>query len=109
MSWDIDLHCEHGCNRGSWNYTYNIAPMLSAAAEACGITWEGFTDTINGEKGDIGATLFRLLANELEQNRAKYELLNPSNGWGDRLGCIQWLREMAEAVPEFSPTVWSVT
>ena len=110
MSWDADLVNECcGSVRGSWGYTYNTTPMTVAAAEAVGVEWGGFR-TLDGVDATDGATLLAAICDELVRNSAKYEDMNPENGWGDRMGIVKVMREMIDAgLGADDRAVWRVT
>lgn len=108
MSWDAELFTIDGEELGWWNYTYNTTPMVAAAAEAAGISFEGFQRTLNGMDGIAGALMLRRIASELDHIDI-YDAMNPPNGWGSREGIARTMRDMADAVPVETPTKWNVT
>lgn len=110
MSWDADLYTACcGSHRGEWNYTYNTTPMVRAAATRIGIPFDSFQATLHGMTGHESVPLLRAVIEELEQNADRYEVMNPSNGWGSRVGIIEVMREMADAADIATPTVWRMS
>ncbi len=111
VSWDASLQCPH-CNqaRGDWNYTYNTTPMTVAAAEAVNVEWDGFQRTLDGMSAVDGANLLSVICDELVRNSAKYEAMNPENGWGNRIGIVRVMREMIDAgLAASGDSFWRVT
>jgi hypothetical protein len=84
-----DRPCPH-CGRAdatySWNYTYNVSPMLTAAARDAGLTEAEYGGHmlagIEGRAGDYVPKLRRLIE-ALRASPEKFRAANPSNGWGD--------------------------
>lgn len=111
MSWDATLHCPH-CDHdsGEWSYTYNTTAMTVAAARAIGVEWEGFQTTLNGMGAHDGAQLLETIRHELVRNAARYEDMNPENGWGNRSGIVRVMAEMIDAgLIAARDSVWRVT
>ena len=112
MSWDVSLHthkaaCEH-CGRGEEsdiiydvNYTSNMYPMLKRA----GFDW----DEINGKSALIAGGRLNWLILQLENDRAGYEALNPSNGWGNYSSFVEWLRGIATACKDNSYAIFRIS
>ena len=111
MSYDISLTCDCcGSELVDRNYTYNVSPMLSAAADSIGFDTKKMSvfGWLDGKSGpDGGQALLGLFA-ELTRDPDRYEALNPPNGWGNYGGLCNMLRELYMAVPE-CPTTWKVT
>lgn len=107
MSWDIWLTCDCcGYALVDLNYTHNVNGMLRDAAEAGGLLIDVWSrDGWEGLPGPVGALRLDVIIKELEANPAKYEAMNPPNGWGSYETVLPVLREMRDGVPE-SPTTW---
>lgn len=116
MSWDAHMYTECDGKEvrvGSydWNYTHNTNGMISQAIESLGLgqppTWwlneirkekgDYWCGILNGMTGENGAKFLSAIITELEDNRAKYEPMNPSNGWGSRERVLTVLRDMRDA------------
>ena len=111
MSWDAELttKCCGIQYGGDFGYTYNTTSMVAFAAETIGEEFDGFQRTLDGMDGSEGRKLLRRLSDELHDNAAKYDEMNPENGWGSREGIVAEMRRMADAVPGSPETVWRVT
>jgi hypothetical protein len=72
------------------NCTSNVAPMW---ADALG---HRLADLAEKNAGESLAVLQRAVA-VLEADPAKYEAMNPSNGWGDYEGAVSYLRQLRDA------------
>lgn len=116
MSWDLYLKCSHcGTSRDLGNYTHNTNNMIRAASEPSeafvpvpvaaevllrapvkGLCWSDF----HGKQAREAGAFARKIARELEDHPAKYEALNPSNGWGSRESLLSFLRSVAAACDE---------
>lgn len=107
MSWDAYLIDDRGHTEGVWNYTYNTTPMVRAAAAAAGIDFDGFQHSLHGMTGSEGGVVLTALIREMEANPARYEAMNPPNGWGSYEGILETMRSMVAAIPEW-PTKWKV-
>jgi hypothetical protein len=59
----------------SFNYTYNIRPMLVLA----GCTFQ----SIDGKSAAEAATMLERALNVMRNNPDDFRKLNPANGWGD--------------------------
>lgn len=103
MSYDIWLErpaCEH-CDApetavGDWNYTSNCGPMWRAA----GASLAGF----HGQPASVCAPILRTAIAAMEADPAKFEALNPENGWGSYATLLPALRQLAELF-EAHPTL----
>lgn len=131
MSWDADL-IKGGERVGAWNYTHNVGRMANAALDTAGylrphdprivsrfrraagvwkrepfgpMTWWKILD---GMPGQEGAVLLDTIIKEIEDDPARYEAMNPENGWGDCVSFLGVLRDMRAAVPE-GVSQWSVS
>ncbi|MEE9395164.1 MAG: hypothetical protein V3W41_21955 [Planctomycetota bacterium] len=96
--------CGHAVVVWEWTgMTYNLAPMFRLA---------GFYELMQSEfrrwleSGDdqpapvLTADLLPLAESglaDMEENPAKYEALNPSNGWGDFRGALEFTRALVNA------------
>lgn len=110
MSWDASLDCAT-CNHasGEWGYTYNTTPMTVHAAEAAGVVWHGFQRTLDGMNALDGAQLLAAICDEMVLNAARYEAMNPENGWGNRAGIVEVMRQMIDAGVASPQSTWRVT
>lgn len=93
MSWDFSMEIDAGgpepaCILSDLNYTYNVSPMYY---EAIG------EDGIGGLHGKAGADCIPILRGAIaamEDDPAKYQAMNPPNGWGSYGGALGVLREL---------------
>lgn len=121
MSWDAYLIDDRGHTEGEWNYTHNTNRMIAAAYEAQTATGTeesggplgraigpAWWHRLNGTTGPVGAAYLDDIIAGLEADPARYESMNPENGWGDYRQLLGVLREMRAAVPEW-PTEWEVS
>ena len=108
MSYDIDLKipaCSH-CGRGpttvfSTNYTSNCSGMWFQA----GLNLL----SLEGKKaGDCLAYLSEGIAC-LEADPARFQAMNPVNGWGDYATTLAWLREIQSAMAEHPQSIVRVS
>jgi hypothetical protein len=92
----VDLGGEEPWEGKIWegNLTYNLSPMLDAA----GGYWELICRQSQGKLGqDILPAVDALLA-ELRRDPAKYQAMNPSNGWGHYEGAVEFLTSLQFAI-----------
>lgn len=78
------------------NYTYNVSPMY---IESMG---KSISDFHNYKASDLIPILTKGLE-EMQSNPGKYKEMNPSNGWGDYQGAMQFLfniKDACERLPE---------
>lgn len=135
MSWDAHLIDDRGHEEGWWNYTHNTSSMIYAVLEDAGIelapdtrpcwahplTAEGklthypngkgtiaWWEHLNGLDGPEGAEFIGSILKGLRADPARFEAMNPPNGWGTYDGIVKVLTEMHDAVPEW-PTRWSAS
>lgn len=88
MSYDVWLQDGDEEVTGSHNYTYNIAPMLRVAWDGAGIR------DLHGKNGADAAELLRGPIMALSTDTERFDALNPQNGWGNREGCVDWLKRI---------------
>jgi hypothetical protein len=106
MSYDIWLTIDTGGPApapvgGSLNMTSNVAPMWRLAGA-------DLAEFKARTAGDCIPELRTAIA-DMAGNPEKYRPLNPSNGWGDYAGCLEFLREllvMFEEHPKATVEVW---
>lgn len=113
MSWDATLTDDRGHTEGDWNCTHNVAPMIYDAIERSSTIEplterESWYDRLNGMTGTDGRDYLTTIICALEADPARYEAMNPPNGWGSYDGLLGVLREMRDRVPDW-PTVWSTS
>ncbi|MET9081410.1 hypothetical protein ABZX77_05815 [Streptomyces sp. NPDC004237] len=75
------------------NYTSNVSGMWAAALG------HSLADLAEENAGESLAALQRAVA-DMEANRARYEAMNPPNGWGDYQGALGYLRRLRDACAE---------
>jgi hypothetical protein len=107
MSYDIDLRMDidtggpepvSTCFADIGNYTSNVPGMWR---EALGRS----LGDLHGEiAGDCVDELTRAVA-AMEADPAKYEAMNPANGWGDHAGALDYLRRLRDACAAHPKTV----
>ncbi len=103
MSWDVSIEGPENCNctccrvrraETNCNYTYNVSPMFKEA----GLSIRELDGMLGADAlPKVTAAISAMLA-----DRAKYEPLNPPNGWGNYEGAIEFLRTirgMCETAP----------
>jgi hypothetical protein len=84
------------------NYTSNVAPMWT---DALG---HRLSELKEKNAGDSLPALERAVA-ALEAAPAKYETMNPANGWGDYEGAVTYLRRLRDACaahPKATIHIW---
>lgn len=134
MSWNAYLIDDRGHYEGDWNYTSNCNGMINVALTEAGIKlppdttpcswldrstgeWHdapnghgpvSWWQHLGGMSGPDGARYLDLIVRGLEADPARFEAMNPANGWGDRDSLVKLLTEMRDAVPEW-PTAWSTS
>ena len=110
MSWDAYLNydeCEH-CGRGgrqrSWNFTHNTNGMIADVMEQAGeevhkhfLVGACWFDVLNGMNGDEGGAFLKRIIDGLEADPAKFNAMNPANGWGSRDRLVEVLKDMQSA------------
>ncbi|MEO3856157.1 hypothetical protein [Acrocarpospora sp. B8E8] len=96
MSYDVWLEIDTG--HGEWqevveigNYTMNVFPMWADALN--GMSLREYHHALCSEAaGPLADGVKRM-----EADPEKYRAMNPSNGWGDYEGALNYLRAVAEA------------
>lgn len=76
------------------NYTSNVAPMWGLALEKAGENIR-LSDTEGRTAADVLPLLRRAVAH-MEDFPEVYTPMNPSNGWGDYEGALNYLRGVVE-------------
>ncbi|MEU9208502.1 hypothetical protein AB0D27_11245 [Streptomyces sp. NPDC048415] len=72
------------------NYTSNVAPMW---ADALGCSLSDLKEkSASAALGDL-----RRAVAAMEADRARYEAMNPPNGWGNYEGALDYLRRLRDA------------
>lgn len=92
MSYDIWLEIDTGGPEPAvvgpdWNYTSNCGPMWRAAGA-------DLADFEGKPAGDCLPTLNAAIT-EMAVNPARYEAMNPANGWGDYGSLLSALQQLA--------------
>ena len=132
MSWDAYLVDDRGHYNGDWNHTHNCNGMANALLSADelrdgAIRWwtkhnrpdvvdrirggemrGSWWDCLDGMSGPEGAAFLDRIIRGLEADPARFEAMNPENGWGSYDTFLSVLRDMRKSVPEW-PTTWSVS
>lgn len=96
MSYDVSLVVNAGGPRPvdlallDVNYTYNRGPMLPAAVGV------HLSDMDGWEASRVAELLGRAIE-DMTVNPAKYEAMNPPNGWGDAQGWRTFLQTIRDA------------
>jgi len=78
------------------NLTYNLSPMLRAAGMP---PWSEFI----GMEVEVAWPIWERVVKELRRDRAKYEAMNPPNGWGSYEQAIATLSEFIHECREAHP------
>ena len=94
MSYDFwmlaDVGGEHGIDIGfEANYTYNVYEMFKCAFED-----DDGIRILNEKKGDECLPLLAAAIEKMETDPAKYEAMNPPNGWGSYRGALELLKDL---------------
>lgn len=110
MSWDFGMEVDVGGTSrveltNHENYTYNVSPMYSAALLGTGLG--GISDIRGRRARDVYGALLRAY-DVMAGDPARFEAMNPKNGWGSYEGALLVLRNLiqwAEAAPDAYFTV----
>lgn len=94
MSWDFWMSIDAGGTepavvRDDINYTYNVSPMYLDA-----IDHDDGIGGLNGMTGEQCIPILRDAIKRMEDDPAKYQAMNPENGWGDYRGALEVLRDL---------------
>jgi hypothetical protein len=112
MSWDAWLIDDRGHEEGSWNYTHNTNRMANAVIDdefdVQPGEWRTWWARLDGLSGPEGAAMLDRIIRGLQADPARFEAMNPENGWGNYDSFVKVLTEMRNAVPEW-PTKWSAS
>ena len=76
------------------NYTYNVSPMFYKAFGDPGINF------IEGKTGKECIEKLRLGLKEMQDNKSKYEAMNPDNGWGSYEGAVEVIETLIKWAAE---------
>jgi len=103
MSADVTLSC-NSCGQAvaELNVTYNLTPMLKAAGFR-GWRWVARPTTTVTE---LAEHLARVSA-ELRRDSARYQAMNPVNGWGTYPGLLMALEDFTDRAKRFPDSVIS--
>lgn len=116
MSWRARLVDDRGHDDGEWGYTHNTNDMIAAAmdepVEQCAgplgpIIGPAWWNRLDGLPGPEGAALLHRIVRGLRSDPARFDAMNPPNGWGNYDSLVDVLEKMRDAVPEW-PTTWEV-
>ena len=72
------------------NYTYNVSKMFSAAIGETPSKWNG------KPASEVREACLKILA-AFEADPAKFQAMNPENGWGDFDGARNFIRSISDA------------
>ena len=99
MSYDVYLRGCYGCgdcpschaaeSELDRNYTYNVGPMIHDACGSGPNEW-------HGKPANEVASIISKGLEKMRADPAKYEAMNPANGWGDFEGCKNFLGEIQD-------------
>lgn len=82
-----------------FNLTYNLTPMLRAAG-FCG--WR----ELLGQTAAASAPMLRAIRTSLIEQPARFEAMNPENGWGNRELAVDVITAMIAATEAHPNAVW---
>ena len=123
MSWDADLEetcaaCGHVENYGSWNYTHNCNHMIGAVVEELGHELEthwlighmgkSWFYVLHGMSGKDGHAFLQQILQRLQADPARFQAMNPENGWGSYETLLPVLRNMRQRSYEHPAARWRV-
>lgn len=123
MSWHARLVVEcdgHviGIPGTDTNYTHNCNAMISAVVEVMGYQLErhwlighmgkSWFRVLEGRSGQDGARWLREIVAALEAAPARFEAMNPSNGWGSFATLLPVLQQMQQQGEEYPSARWDV-
>ena len=106
MSWDLDAFVEVDGNSicvGDWNYTHNCNGMVREAGVPDWLHWDTPISS-----PDLAAELATAIA-AFEADPAKFQAMNPENGWGDYDTLLETLKEIHAKAVEFPSARWEVS
>lgn len=88
MSYDIDLEIDTGGGEPAlidiaWNYTSNCVPMWRAAGADLA--------TFDGQRAELCVEPLLSAIGAMRHDPARFEAMNPPNGWGDYESLLQAL------------------
>lgn len=103
MSADLWLEIDTGGKEAAevsetYNVTYNLTPMLKAAG------YPGHREMLGAPASEAGG-VFRSVADRLRADAARFDAMNPPNGWGTREWAIEFCDLMAAACAEHPKAV----
>jgi len=121
VSWDAELVDDRGHIEVEVNYTHNTNRMIAEAIQTAGrgetpmcggplgkAIGPAWWQTLDGMTGTEGRGFLAAIITELERDPARYEAMNPENGWGSYESLLPVLRRMRDAVPDW-PTTWTAS
>ena len=107
MSLDVSLVCEC-CDTELYgaNITHNLNQMASAAGayEAC---WRPDENGIT--RASQLTPILRGAIGRLEKHPELFKQFNPSNGWGNYEGLVEWLSDYADACEKYPNAIVEVS
>jgi hypothetical protein len=104
MSYDIEIVADCGDPKGPYriatneyfNITYNVRPMFVEAFQ----DEDGIRSLHNKKVIDCLESLDRAIR-DMEIFAAKYDYMNPKNGWGSYLGTLDFLRKLRATAGDY--------
>ncbi len=95
MSYDICLVIDTGGSEPASliedrNMTYNVSPMFRKALK------EGGVNKLDGKLAKDCINMLRDGIKDMQDKKAEYEKLNPSNGWGDYDSALNYLKRLLD-------------
>ena len=103
MSIDIDLEINTGKHTvfvvEVGNYTHNVQPMWRKALKAASGSDYGLCD-LNGTRASESIPVLEKAVKHMRENKEEYLPLNPTNGWGNYEGALQYLETLLECCQE---------
>ena len=94
MSYDISIHAMRETQVFDTNYTYNVSGMFRKALGGDGI------NDLHGKKCKDCIKPLQDAVKHMEENPKEYEMLNPSNGWGNFAGAYKVMQELLQSCIE---------
>lgn len=101
MSYDVYVNATARTTVYERNVTYNNSPIFH---EALGCSF----GELDGKKVKDVLSFLKSAIDDIHQNRPKYELLSPGNGWGGVDDCLEILIGIVDTCQEFPDVEISV-
>jgi hypothetical protein len=125
MSWEADLYDDRGHLEGEWSCTHNINRMANTIIhpdedveipvgkevlfpKSDGREWKSWWELLDGMDGPESSAYLSKIIDGLEADPARFQTMNPRNGWGSYDEFLEVLKEMRDRIPEW-PCTWRVS